>query len=372
MEAALEHLVSLIYDSVADASQWAVFLDAFAKAVRASRCALLIHDIEKEEFGVVRWHGWSDADIHLYHDKYGAADPLRIGSRRVETGEVGPDTLACPREEFEASAAFREFYQPRDCIHGMAGAILATSSGRSHISAFRAAADGPFGEAELSALRGLMPHLKRAALLHGEIGSLRRQISIFTGHLERYPYAFLLTDAERRVLYSNAAARTIAASADGLKIDDGRLAAISPKVEELLRKAVAEIATGPGTSLQRLEIPRPSRRPSYRVILMPVHDSRTIPLGVAVPGVSILVIDTASLSEPDPDVLRELFSLTPAETRVSTDLVLGKSAEQIAAESNTSIETVRTHIKRTLSKTATARQGELISLILRSVPFRRA
>lgn len=367
-----DHLIDLIYDSVADASRWSAFLDGFSKAVRTPRCALLIHDTERLEFGVVRWHGWSDDDIRIYEDNYGAIDPLGVGAQRLGIGEVGPDTLACPREEFEASIAFREFYQPRDCIHGMGGAILVTPSGRSVISAFRGAADGPFGETELSALRSLMPHLKRAALLHGEIGSLRRQISTFTGHLERYPYAFLLTDAERRVLYSNAAARNIAASADGLKIQDGRLAAISPRLEELLRKAVADIAAGRGASLQRLEIPRPSRRQSYRVILMPVQDSRTIALGVAVPGVSILVIDTASLSEPDPDVLRELFSLTPAEARVSTDLVLGKSAEQIAAESNTSIETVRTHIKRTLSKTATARQGELISLILRSVPFRRA
>jgi hypothetical protein len=36
------------------------------------------------------------------------------------------------------------------------------------------------------------------------------------------------------------------------------------------------------------------------------------------------------------------------------------------------VETVRTHVKRLLSKTGTDRQGELIALILRSVPLNRS
>lgn len=215
-----------------------------------------------------------------------------------------------------------------------------------------------------------MPHLKRAALLHGELGSLRRQLATFTGHLDRYPYAFLLTDAERRVLYSNATAREITASRDGLAIENGRLVTMSVPSQAAFAKAAADSAAGRGPSLRRLEIPRPSRRKSYRVIIMPIDDSRTIPLGIAVPAVSILVIDTDSLSTPDPEVLRELFSLTPAEARVAARVVLGQNAEEIAAASKTSTETVRTQIKRIFSKTATCRQSELVSLILRSVPFR--
>jgi len=364
-------LIDLIYGSVADASRWSIFLDAFANAIRASRCALLIHDSEALEFGVVRWHGWLEADLRLYEERYGAIDPWRIRHLQAAEGLVAADFEFCPRAEIEASIAFRDFYQRVDCIHGMGGIILATATGRSTISAFRGAADGPFGEAEKDVLIPLMPHLKRAALLHGEIGSLRRQLATFTGHLERYPYAFLLTDAERRVLYSNAAARQIAASRDGLAIDNGHFIALSPRMEAALGEAASAVGQGRDRSPRRLEIPRPSRRKPYRLMLMPIDDARTIPLGVAVPAVTILIIDTESLSEPDPEVLRELFSLTPAEARVSADLVLGKSAEQIAAESKTSIQTVRTHIKRTLSKTETARQGELISLILRSVPFRR-
>jgi DNA-binding CsgD family transcriptional regulator len=251
----------------------------------------------------------------------------------------------------------------------MGGVILTTPTGQSVISAHRGDDAGPFGEKEKNILRSLMPHLKRAALLHGELGLLRRQLATFTGHLERFPYAFILIDAKRRVLYSSAAARALAAERDGLAIDQGNIAATSRKAQASLDQAVMELATGAGTLIRRLEIRRPSGRRSYRLILMPIEGSRTIPLGVAVPAVCILVIDAHSSAKPDPEVLRELFSFTPAEARVSTGLVMGQSAEEIAAATKTSVQTVRTHIKRILAKTSTARQGELISAILRTVPF---
>ena len=363
-------LAGLIYEGAQDGSRWPSFLAAFARAMHSPRCALMLLDPESDMAAAIRWHGWPDSDIQLYLDRYVALDPLRIASPSTPEGTVGADYGLCPRRELESSTTFREFYAPIDCIHSVGGVILTTRTGQSVITCHRGADAGPFGEKEKSILRPLMPHLKRAALLHGELGSLRRQLATFTGHLDRYPYAFLLTDAERRVLYSNATAREITASRDGLAIENGRLVTMSVPSQAAFAKAAADSAAGRGPSLRRLEIPRPSRRKSYRVIIMPIDDSRTIPLGIAVPAVSILVIDTDSLSTPDPEVLRELFSLTPAEARVAARVVLGQNAEEIAAASKTSTETVRTQIKRIFSKTATCRQSELVSLILRSVPFR--
>ncbi len=360
-------LTGLIYDSVNDASRWLAFLDAFAHAIGTPRCALLIHDPEGDGAAAVRWHGWPDEDIRLYFDRYLTIDPMRKACAATPEGTVAADYELYPRQEFEFSVIFREFYGPRDSIHTMGGIILCTGTGQSMITCHRGAKAGPFGEKEKSILRPLMPHLKRAALLHGELGSLRRQLSTFTGHLERFPYGFLLADAERRVLYSNGAAREIVAARDGLASENGHLIAMSPRSEVAFSKAMADSAAGRGPSVRRLEVPRPSRRKSYRLILMPIDDSGTVPLGVAVPAAGIVIIDSDSFSAPDPEVLREVFSLTPAEARVAARLALGHNAEEIAAEFKTSVETIRSHIKRIFSKTSTSRQSELVSLILRSI-----
>ena len=91
--------------------------------------------------------------------------------------------------------------------------------------------------------------------------------------------------------------------------------------------------------------------------------------GLYEPTAAVLIIDTEARPELDHEVLSELFFLTPAEARVTAKLGVGHSAEEIAEETGASLETVRTHIRRVLSKTGTGRQGELISLVLRTAPF---
>ncbi len=83
-----------------------------------------------------------------------------------------------------------------------------------------------------------------------------------------------------------------------------------------------------------------------------------------------MIIDSEAGPQPDPAAIGEIFSLTPAEARLAVRLASGEALEDIAQQTSASIETVRTHLKRIFSKTGTRRQGELISLILRSVPFR--
>lgn len=363
-------LTALIYDAVADSSGWQAFLEAFMRAAHAERGTFSIRDVDRDEFTAVCWHGWPAEIIMRYNERYGAMDPWRIGSARIPEGAVGTDEDVCPRHVMEASAAYREFYAPNNAIHGMGGTVLASGTAQSLIAIVRGADCGPFGPRELALLRALMPHLKRAAHLHGQFGSMRRQLSMFTDHLDRYSHAYFVADAEGRILYANALAQEIVNARDGMALEHGRIAIAATRQASEFRKAVTEVAAGQG-SLRRLAINRPSRRDPYRLILIPVQDSGEIPLGVSVPAVSILAIDTSLRPEPDVPLLCELFSLTPAEARIAGKLALGRSLEEIAAELRISLETARTHAKRALSKTGTERQGELISLILRSVPLRQ-
>src|SRR5580698_6687730 len=85
--------------------------------------------------------------------------------------------------------------------------------------------------------------------------------------------------------------------------------------------------------------------------------------------VAILVTDADAATKPDPKVLSELFSLTPAEARFTSRLAHGESLEEISDGLGITRETARTHLRRVLSKTQTHRQGELIALVLRSIPF---
>jgi DNA-binding CsgD family transcriptional regulator len=63
--------------------------------------------------------------------------------------------------------------------------------------------------------------------------------------------------------------------------------------------------------------------------------------------------------------LEKHFGLTRAEGRVVRRLVAGRSLNDIAKELGVGAETVRTHAKRSMQKTDTHRQAELVALVLR-------
>lgn len=365
------NLISKIYEAVDDPSRWQNFLDDFVKAIRAGKGSLGVHFSDHHEVDFFCRSGWDEESPQIYAERYAAEDPWGRRALAQPEGAVKTDYEYCPREEFESSLAFREFYSVRDAIHGVGGIILATPLGQSLIAAVRGRAEGPFGEAEKSVIRTILPHLRRAALLYGQLGTLKRQLAILTDHLNRYSHGLLLVTTEGKVLFANEAAREIAAEHDGLELIDHRLKIVSARDREELRKASNELLARGGPLMRRVTISRTSHNDPYRLILMPVQDSVTDSVGLPMPAISILVMKPGLKPAPDVVLLAELFELTPAEARIAGKLAVGLSNDQIAQEMELSVGTVRTHVKHILSKTSTCRQGELISLVLQSAPIRR-
>lgn len=72
---------------------------------------------------------------------------------------------------------------------------------------------------------------------------------------------------------------------------------------------------------------------------------------------AVPTIETADISR--------LFGMSPAESRVAGSLLYGNEPSAIADLLDISTETVRTHLKQAMIKTATHSQAQLISVLLR-------
>jgi DNA-binding CsgD family transcriptional regulator len=367
METVLD-LIAMVYGAASDSSMWQRFLDAFVLAMNAQKGAFALTTPPSEGSAIFRWCGWNDEDIKVYSERYLRNDPLRIRFEALPEGTFGTPQDFCP--EHVNSVAYREFYGPRDAHFGCGGVFLCAPGGASIINVMRARSDGRFEEKELAILGAIMPHLRQAAMIHGEFTSLKTQLATFTGHMNRYPFPFLLTDPQCKVIYSNPAAVEVAREKDGVQIAGEQLSMMSPAANSLFQKTVKEISANRNVQVRWLDIPRGPHKLPFRLLLTPVPYLGAMPLGLYGPSAAVLIIDRQAHPEPDASVLREVFSLTPAEARVTGKLSQGQSAAEIARQLGVSVETVRTHIRRALSKTATGRQGELISLVLRTAPFR--
>jgi hypothetical protein len=265
----VDELVHCIYDSVSDRAKWREFLERFVNAAGAERGTFVFADASQSAASTNCWFGWSDEDVALHAVRFSTSDPWTTGAMSRPAGFVGPDTDACSREEIESSAAWRDFYLPRDACFGFGGVILKTELHFCQIAVVRGEKRGPFTQGEIDLLRDLMPHLQRGAMLFAELNGLRSRVSAFTGHIDRAPQAVCMLDAERRVLYANPSASEILIRNDGLSVQSGHLRAASPGPDAALRRASEAVFAG-GDKPGRVKIPRSApERPPYLVLLLP-------------------------------------------------------------------------------------------------------
>jgi len=361
-----EGLTAAIYDTIHDDSLWDVFVEAFLRSVSADRGSLILRDVQRNDMCIAYRHGWSEEDVALYIGKYAATDPWNVRSRNLPAGFIATDEDYCPRSESEASGAFREFYAPRDCYYGFGGTIISTPDLHAVITASRGNSAGRFRDRELAVLRELMPHLQRALSIHDKIQKLQMLNTALTTHVRFQPHGFCLLDGGRRLLYSNEAANRLLLAADCLRIEAARMIAVSASEDGEFERAASACTENRRETW--MAIRRRADRPPFRLRLYPYSPTQSSAFAV----VAVVFVDVSAEFRIEAKPMRELFGFTEREAQVAVKLALGLDAKEIAAEMRISIETVRTHLRRSMSKTGVTRQGSLIALILKCAVFRPA
>jgi DNA-binding CsgD family transcriptional regulator len=91
---------------------------------------------------------------------------------------------------------------------------------------------------------------------------------------------------------------------------------------------------------------------------------RILPILGSTLGILIVtVIGERKAEKPSVDLLKAIFSLTPAEARVATLFGSGFRVSQVAERLGVSKETVRSHIKHVFAKIGVSRQSHLARLL---------
>ncbi|MFM1991629.1 MAG: hypothetical protein RJA99_4586 [Pseudomonadota bacterium] len=192
----------------------------------------------------------------------------------------------------------------------------------------------------------------------------------------------LLFDAAGHVLVANTAAqrtirqhRGIAWVPSPLRPHDRvrlqlRGRTLQLRLERALRLSVdAGLAQGrPGVasdprSLQVIALADESGQPALIVQLMPTDTAATAedPDRPAVLG---LLIDRSSSPALEPAMLRDLFGLTEAESRVAEAYLRADTVKEVGGLLGVSVNTVKTHLASVYQKTGCTRQAQLVRLLM--------
>ena len=95
---------------------------------------------------------------------------------------------------------------------------------------------------------------------------------------------------------------------------------------------------------------------------LPPHPARTD--GRAEAAMLGVLIDRSNTPTLDPTMLRDLFGLTAAESRVAEAYLRADTVKDVAALLGVSANTVKTHLAAAYLKTGCTRQAQLVRLLM--------
>lgn len=266
-----------------------------------------------------------------------------------------------------------EYYQlalaPNNIFH-MLGVDLRNEEGlRANLRFTRSRSQPPFGVQEQELCAALIPHMARALRIYNRISELESERTIYADAMTQLSMATILLGENRAVVSTNPAADYLLAKGDGFEISDGCLQLQLPTQHRRLCEMIEEVAQsqrlGKIGLARAMLVDSAGGRVQFSVIVraMPLSER---PESSSEPIIALFISNPNQPMEASADLLRELFELTPAESKLAVLLTNGFTIEAISEKLGISHHTTRAHLRSIFSKTNVSRQSQLVRLILSS------
>ena len=319
---------------------------------------------------VVDGHGGCGSEARsAYANLWVRRCPHAQALRRVVPGVRDMAELV-PAEAWRMSRVWTEWGRPNGAgFHSLAATLRCEAEAIDGIFFQRHEDERPFGTAERRLLEALFADLGRAFALETRLAAARQgpEDAAQRG-LDAMPDGIALLDANRGLVFANAALRKMAAGGDGFTLGADGIALPDPARRNALSRAVtAALAASEGRvglldSAGSLALPRPSGRAPFMVRAVPV-----VPGGIwgGFRGAMLVVADGTRRPRPNPALLGRMFGLTPAEASLAAAIAAGRTLAEHASKRGVSVETARSHMAAIRRKTGCHRQADLTALLAR-------
>lgn len=341
-------------------------LEAMADLVGADVAALSIGRPGRRLRLLVTTHRAAPQQVPLAIEPYELLAPLRDAVLQRPAGALHRyrELLASPA--VDRSGYFGNWQQETPLADGCAAYLQLPEGEVCKIGFGRLTRDGEcdhLHEDGIPSLEATLPFLQ------AWLGNLRRHemtdalCASFADRYDRYRVGALVIDQDGWVLYQNATARTLLTQGDGLSLRGPRLRVDDAQELSLLMEGICEHLRSPapnGSFLARLfTVSR--REASALVLAVSAHREP----GQIEGGLSVLLVF-------DPDrppldrraAMQSVYALTDREADIVSAISEGMSLEDFAARNGCTVTAARSVLKRVFRKTGTARQTEIVKLML--------
>ena len=376
-------LVHAIYDAALHPLRWPQVLERLCAAFE-SRSALLFTPLHSPaQGGFTFTHGISTATVERWsakniHDDVYTQAAVRRGLL-VDGMAVNSDDLV-PRLEAHTSRFYQELWEPAGLSHGCMGVVFAGTDARhlpTAISIYRGPEEASFTPDHVEMLRALLAHLSRSLGVMYHLRDSQLQMAASLAALDSLPGGVVLLDAAARVSFTNRSARVLLNQGNVVVTqvaDEGfeqlRLAPLlraqEPAFQSLIRRSLEPQSSAGRYFSDALVVCHPNGQSACVMHAAPLGTGQGFGTvdGASPSRAIVFLYSLESAAQVRPELLCELFALTPAEARAALQVLHGGSVTEMAERQGVSANTFKTQLRMAYEKTHTHRQADLLKLLL--------
>ncbi|HEY4849023.1 MAG TPA: helix-turn-helix transcriptional regulator [Methylocella sp.] len=363
-------LIDLIYAAVLDADLWPTVLAKLADATGTMQAIIATMDRRTDTFASISRRAYPDLEAS-YKDYWAFRNPLWDNATALPAGELFSLDTLMPRQDFAKTPVFNEWWKTADYGLEMLGANLPVADRVSSvICVVNARRSDALTSEQTRVFETAVRHVSRAVRVHRQLWTLDLMHDTAPERFESLRQGAILVDAAANVLFTNAPARAVLETGEGLVLKGGCLA--STDGADTLQRLIASCARGVGPMRGplggELDVRRGPNRPCLHVSVTPLRskDPATgMPwLGLRPPAAIVTVVDPETGRRQLAQNLHNRFGLTGAETGLAAEILKGDGRAAAARRRGISVATVRAQLSSIFEKTGTHRQAELIHLLL--------
>ncbi len=363
----LDHLIGVLYETALDPGRWSEAVGLCGRYAGGVDAQLLTLD-KKHNTPIAAVMAATALPLDGgtdYANHYINIDP-RINFLRAAAVD---EWLCCHHLHDQHFVARNEFYQDFFINNGARYALSArvddNEDDHSVLAVLRAVGQQPFGPAEQLAAQRFSGHLQRALRLQKHTQNLHTKAELGARAIDALALSMLIVDGTGVILHLNIGAeRLLNSRTSGLICKDSRLSAAHPVNKHRLAALTADATGYPAVGGAMFL----SGDETRQVFVTPLPAASPFTRDWQMPLALVLVMD-AGKNLSTLHIQGQLYGLSPAELRIASALLAGKSPEEYAQEAGVTLNTVRSQLKNLFSKTGTHRQSELVAVLSQVPPL---
>lgn len=362
-------VLDALYDAALDPSQPLRWLERLRDGLGVAGVSYMPPSI-----GAGPWHsvGFSPEFRAAYEQHFRKIDPwFPALSRKIERGEcsvVGTSGALLAHDEFVCTEFFNDFFRPHGFDDGFG--VIVDEGDRSPFSlhVVRSLGSAVVEPWQLALLVRLVPHIRRAARIVA-LASHASHDALTKTALESLTVGVLFVNARGGVEWLNRSATSMLAGPfAALSVLHGALTARTHAATRALQRAIDDAVSPRPTLSSSVLLPRVEPHRPWIAVVLPVGVERAECHAFGEARAVLFLRDPEVLPQPPATLLRSLYGLTPAETRLALLVGQGLAPRVAADQLGIAWNTARVHLARVFSKTSTSRQPELVRLLASLTP----